>query len=235
MSCEGSCYRAVLLQGSLHDGLYQFRFDKSLSQEPAACLHATSSTSTSSIQDSIKTSFSSLNHWHFRLGHPTTSVVKQVLLGCNNSFSRYEKFNLCSSCQLGKSHKLPFTYSHKTLSALFELVYADVWGPSNTISRNGSRYYISFVDAHTRYTWIYFLKLKSEVHSVFQFFYTHVQVQFNHKIKTLQTDGGGEFRSLAIFLQTHGIHHRLSCPHTSEKMVLSSASTIILLKQVSPY
>lgn len=89
--------------------------------------------------------------------------------------------------------------------------------PSHTISRNGSRYCISFVDAHTRYRWIYFLKLKSEVNSVFQAFYTYVQVQLNHKIKALQTDGGGEFRSLHNFFHTHGIRHRLSCPHTSKQ------------------
>lgn len=73
---------------------------------------------------------------------------------------------------------------------LFMLIYGS---PSHHISINGSRYCISVVDAYTRYTCIYFLKLKSEANTVFQTFYNHIQVQFNHKIKALQIDGEGNF------------------------------------------
>ena len=70
--------------------------------------------------------------------------------------------HLCEVCQLGKIHKLHFAITEiKTKSAL-ELIHTDLWGPSLVISRKGFRYYISFVDDFTRYTWIYSLKLKSE-------------------------------------------------------------------------
>lgn len=37
-------------------------------------------------------------------------------------------------------------------------------------------------------------------------------------IKSLQTDGGGEYLSTRFhtFLSQHGIFHRISCPHTPE-------------------
>ena len=40
------------------------------------------------------------------------------------------------------------------------------------------------------------------------------ELQFNTKIKSLQTDWGGEFRPLASYLVNLGINHRLICPHT---------------------
>lgn len=67
-----------------------------------------------------------------------------------------------------------------------------------------------------RHTWIFFLKLKSEVFKVFKQFKT-VEVRFGKKIKAIQSDRGGEFRSLSTFLQSNGIAHRPSCPHTSHK------------------
>lgn len=41
-------------------------------------------------------------------------------------------------------------------------------GPSLVYSRDDYRYYISYVDDHIRYTWIYPLKLKSEASEVFK-------------------------------------------------------------------
>jgi len=41
-----------------------------------------------------------------------------------------------------------------------------------------------------------------------------VELQYNLPIKSFQTDGGGEFCPLTEFLNTLGITHRLTCPHT---------------------
>lgn len=41
-----------------------------------------------------------------------------------------------------------------------------------------------------------------------------VELQLNHKIKSVQSDGAGEFRPFTSFLASHGITHRLICPHT---------------------
>ncbi|KAD1469156.1 hypothetical protein E3N88_42767 [Mikania micrantha] len=44
-----------------------------------------------------------------------------------------------------------------------------------------------------------------------------VERQFNTKLKSVQSDWGGEFRTLSTLLSSLGIIHRLSCPHTSEQ------------------
>jgi len=50
----------------------------------------------------------------------------------------------------------------------------------------GYKYYVSFVDAYSRYTWVYVLKHKSETLTIFKQFKTFVKLQPNHYIKELQ-------------------------------------------------
>jgi len=105
---------------------------------------------------------------------------------------------------------------HKT-SAPLELIFSDVWGPAPIFSSDGFRYFVIFIDAHTKHIWYYPLVVKSDVFSTFQCFQTLVERQFSLKIKPVQTDWGGEYRKLNKFFQTIGFHHRLICPHTHEQ------------------
>jgi hypothetical protein len=75
------------------------------------------------------------------------------------------------------------------------------------------------VDDFTRYTWLYPLHNKSDTYATFVKFKTLVETQFNHKIQSLQSDGGREYTSIHFqnFLSQHGITHRKSCPHTSQQ------------------
>ena len=166
--------------------------------------------------DNVK-SFTILSLWHRKLGHPTLSTVKQVLSNCNLEFSMNEKDRFCFACQLGKSHKLSFSNSLTVYNDSSHLTESDLWGAASVTSRNGFRYYISFVDVYSRYTWIYFLKSKSKVTQTFLHFKAQVELLLNRKIKILQIDCGGEFRSLTSLLQSTGITHGLSCPHTLEQ------------------
>ncbi|KAD7116530.1 hypothetical protein E3N88_03798 [Mikania micrantha] len=71
-----------------------------------------------------------------------------------------------------------------------------------------------------------------------------VERQFNTKLKQVQTDWGGEFRSLSSFFQSLGILHRLSCPHTSEqngvverrhRHVVETGLTLLAQSHVPPH
>jgi len=92
-----------------------------------------------------------------------------------------------------------------------------VWGPAPLFSSDGYRYFVIFIDAHTKYIWYYPLVAKSYVYSIFRQFETLVERQFSLKIKSVQTDWGGEYHKLSTFFQTIGIHHRPICPHTHEQ------------------
>lgn len=206
-SCYVKCQvtKKVLLRGILKDGLYYFPNLKLLSNStPPQALLSTRSTTCSSDSYVL---------WHCRLGHASLPVVNNVLSICNLPLFNKNSHSVCSSCCLGKHHRLPFPHS-TTYSHPLELIHTDVWGPAPIESANGFRYFVHFIDAYSKFTWIYRIKKKSDVFTVFQQFKSMVELQHNTKIKMLQYDNGGEFRALTNFLNTCGIIHRFSCPHT---------------------
>jgi len=77
-------------------------------------------------------------------------------------------------------------------------VFSDVWGPAvETVGRK--KYYVSFINDFSKFTWIYLIKHKSEVFQKFHDFQNLVERQFNRKILALQTDWGGEYEKLKSF------------------------------------
>ena len=111
--------------------------------------------------------------------------------------------SVCDTCQQGKSHLLPFVSSTREVKNPLEIVFYDVWGPAQT-SVSGHNYYVSFIDAFSRFTWIYLIKRKSDVFHVFMQFQAHVERLLKQKIIHVQSDLGvntviltPSFRSLA--------------------------------------
>jgi histone deacetylase 1/2 len=105
---------------------------------------------------------------------------------------------VCDACQQGKSHQLPFPISTHVINSPLELIYSDVWGPAQP-SVSGHTYYVSFVDAYSRFTWLYLIKRKSDVFEVFRQYQAHVERLLGYKIKHVQSDWGGEYVKLNEF------------------------------------
>ncbi|RDX88472.1 hypothetical protein CR513_29929, partial [Mucuna pruriens] len=152
-------------------------------------------------------------------------ILQHVLKLCNVCISSKGVADFCMACCIGKSHRLP---SHPLTTVYFEpleLVFCELWGPT-PVSSLGYTYYISFVDVFSRYTWIYFIKNKSEALPMFKQFRTMAKLQLNKKIKSLQSNWGGEFQPFKQYLNTLGNTHRLTCPYTHHQNgVLSETQT----------
>ncbi|KAK2454628.1 putative mitochondrial protein [Trifolium repens] len=213
--------KQILLQGDVgSDGLYSF---SNISIAPAKSsilsnVHKPSvcSVNTSNSVYNPSLSLHSQHLWHLRLGHPNNQTLKLALKMCNISFSNNENdiSLFCTACCMGKAHRLHSGSSQTTYKQPLELVFSDLWGPAPSTSSLGYQYYITFIDAYSRFTWIYLLKSKSEALTIFKQFKTMVELQLGHSIKILQTDWGGEFRPFTSYLKDLGIIHRLICPHT---------------------
>jgi histone deacetylase 1/2 len=67
-----------------------------------------------------------------------------------------------------------------------ELVFSDVWGPASE-SFGRFKYYVSFIDDYSKFTWVYLLKKKSYMLK-FCDFQNHVERLFDKKILTMHTD-----------------------------------------------
>lgn len=70
---------------------------------------------------------------------------------------------VCEHCLSGKMKKLPFPNSVSTYLYPLELVHSDVWGLVPQISSNGFKYYVSFIDDMSKYTWFFPITSKSDV------------------------------------------------------------------------
>jgi histone deacetylase 1/2 len=205
---------AVLLKGQVgSDGLYEFPA-MSLDKASPVVSSLPSANSVSHCNKLSSIAPSSHYLWHLRLGHPNHHSYKLVMQHCNFSVNNKDVSTFCAACCMGKAHRLHSPSSQTTYSTPLELVYSDLWGPSPSPSKQGYHYYISFVDAYSRFTWIYLLKSKSDALLIFKQFKSMVELQFGHPFKILQTDWGGEFRPFTNFLNDLGVIHRLICPHT---------------------
>lgn len=200
--------KRVLAQGKLENGLYKFPV---ISNKKTAYVGITND---STFQCSTIGNKREL--WHHRLGHAATDIVTRIMHNCNVSCGKY-KATVCSSCQLAKSHRLPTCLSSSHASKPLELVYTDIWGPASVTSTSGAKYFILFVDDYSRYTWLYLLQSKDQALPIFKQFKLQVENQFDAKIKCLQSDNGGEFRSFMSFLQESGVLHRFSCSYNSSQ------------------
>jgi hypothetical protein len=79
------------------------------------------------------------------------------------------------------------------------------------------KYYVSFIDDYSKFTWIYLLRHKSEVFQFFKEFQSLVERLLNRKIIAMQTDWGGEYERLNSFFRTIGITHLVSCPYAHQQ------------------
>jgi len=168
----------------------------------------------SSAASSPSPSPSSFAKWHHRLGHlcgsRLSSLINKGCLGPTSIESSYH----CKGCKLGKHIQLPYSISDSHASKPFDLVHPDVWGPAPFATKGGHKYYVIFIDDHSRYTWIYFMKHRSQLCNIYQTFARMVHTQFSTPIRVFRSDSGGEYLSAAFrqFLDSEGTLAQLSCP-----------------------
>uniref|UniRef100_A0A8R7VC78 GAG-pre-integrase domain-containing protein n=1 Tax=Triticum urartu TaxID=4572 RepID=A0A8R7VC78_TRIUA len=91
--------RRVLLQGRSRGGLY-----------PVPSFRASSSFSQSSLRVLSVVKLTS-EHWHKRLGHPSSSVVDSVIRLNKLPCAPSRESLVCDACQRGKMHQLPYNNS----------------------------------------------------------------------------------------------------------------------------
>lgn len=157
--------------------------------------------------------------WHSRLGHVSASRLKfLVSTGALGNLDSHD-ISDCSGCKLAKFSALPFYKSISFSLAPFDLVHSDVWGPSPIPTKGGSRYYVSFIDDCTRYSWVFLMKRRSDYLTVFSNFRAFVKTQFSVVIKSFRCDLGGEYtsNSFSQLLASDGTIHQSSCTDTPQQ------------------
>ncbi|RDY14205.1 hypothetical protein CR513_00766, partial [Mucuna pruriens] len=72
------------------------------------------------------------------------------------------------------------------------------------------KWFVTFIDDYTRLSWVYLMKEKYEVETIFINFYIMVQSQFQKNIHILQSDNGREYFNSVLVAQALLFSHQVS-------------------------
>lgn len=112
------------------------------------------------------------------------------------------------------------------------MIHSDICGPMSTKAFSGAEYFVTFIDDHSRKTWIYFLKTKDEVVDWFKEFKALVENLTGKKIKVLRSDNGGEYvdKNLTDFSAREGIRREWTTPYNPEKNGVAKRKNMSIVK-----
>ena len=113
--------------------------------------------------------------------------------------------------------KRPFPKVERN-SEFLDLVHFDICELNGILTRGENRYFIIFIDDHSRYTYVYLMKHKDQAFQMFKIYKSEVENQKGKKIKILRSDRGGEYfpTKFSSFCEENGIIHQTSVPYTPQ-------------------
>ena len=108
--------------------------------------------------------------WHRQMGHlgiQNLRKLQKMSLGLDLSHIKQVDC-VCEACLKGRMHDIPHRNSLTINAKPYEVIFSDVEGPISKTGYDGSRYFVTFMDACTKESELYCLKYRSEVPSMFR-------------------------------------------------------------------
>lgn len=125
--------------------------------------------------------------------------------------------SICGECMKGKQMKC----SHKKVREInttrpLDILHMDLMGSMCTESRGGKRYVLIVVDDFSKYSFVCFLREKSETIKHLKSLYIRIQVEIGYPIVRIMSDREREFDNVDvdIFYESKGIKHEYSALRT---------------------
>ena len=137
------------------------------------------------------------NLWHQRLAHVNYEVIcalpTEMTSGPDQKLQLPSK--VCDGCEKGKSKCLPFPPSTSRAKQVLDLVHSDL-DEMSSVSINGYIYTATYLNDHSRYGMMFFLKNKSKQFGAFKAYKAWAEHHTDRQLKCIRTDRGGEFLSV---------------------------------------
>ncbi|KAJ9557013.1 hypothetical protein OSB04_011627 [Centaurea solstitialis] len=152
--------------------------------------------------------------WHNRLSHLNFKTLNQ--LSINKLVTglpdfRFTKVSLCSACEKGKQTRDSFKSKQiSSISSPLHLLHMDLFGP---------KYTLVIVDEYSRYTWIFFLRSKSDALEEIIMFVRKMEKLNNLSVRSIRSNHGTEFKNstLETFFDEKGIFQNFSSIRTPQE------------------
>ena len=106
---------------------------------------------------------------------------------------------------------------------------------NGVLTRGGKRYFITFIDDFSRFTYVYLIRNKDESFDMFKRYKTEVENRKDRKIKILRSDRGSKYfpNDFSTFCEKHGIIHKSSALYTPQQSGLAKRKNRILVDMVN--
>ena len=136
--------------------------------------------------------------------------------------SESEEVITCQICCQSKMAQNPHKHVDESAKECGKLdrLHLDLVGPMAATSRHGSfTYFQAGIDVGTRLSFVNLLKRKSDALAVSKIAIAALEVESKTNLKSLRTDGGGEYTSAAwqSYVQEKGISHQLTAPYSPQQ------------------
>ena len=158
--------------------------------------------------------------WHRRLAHINARDLLKVHEHVDDVPELSPMKDVCRACRLGKAHQLPFPGHFTHASKVGETVHSDIVGPLELSFPDRYRYASAFLDDHSRYNLLGFMRHRSDLQNVFddvtkkfaQIGGGNIDVYINK----LHSDGAKEYEALQNDLGGGDMDKSFAPPYTPQ-------------------
>lgn len=98
-------------------------------------------------------------------------------------------------------------------------MHTDICGPINPVTPMNKKYFLTIIDDHSRYCYVYLIKNKSDAPSCIKDFVEMTKTTFGKKPKIIRSDRGREYinNDLISYMNKEGIRAQYTAPHSPQQ------------------
>ena len=151
--------------------------------------------------------------WHRRMGHAHQHMIKHLRNttegGPNQSTN--VPISTCEGCKKGKSKRFPFPASRSRAKQPLDLVHS-ILDEMPVLSIGGYKYTTTYLDNHSSFGVMFYLKNKSEEFAAFKAYKAWAEGQLGTTLRCRWFDWGGEFLSnkQKMYMKENRIEYQMS-------------------------
>jgi len=132
--------------------------------------------------------------WHQKLGYLNMQGIKKAIsLEAIRGIPKLEitEGSICGECQVGKQTRMSHPWlEHQGTSKILELLHIDLMGPMQVANIGGKRYVLVVVEDFSKFTWVNFIREKSDTFESFKELCIQLQREKDRGSVRIKSDHG---------------------------------------------